>query len=237
MQSNIIFNVSSMLGLLLQFNADASALPHFFRASSRSLSEAVANFLTSQEEVTMTAMKEKFMLRNHVDSFAIEQRGSAKPVRTELTMRPSDFNEYHVEGGGEHDVNGEMMEDAGMTFCMKEFRALIAFADAFKLDVSARFFKAGRFVCSGLSIHYRTSLSLTNTCFFSPLILSVFWPGNCRVSLAMATMCDPNDKRPSTAISMSQRSQSSVVGGPSNLSAIRQGRPSYARRDSLVRDI
>jgi len=60
-------------------------------------------------------------------------------------MRPSDFDEYHIEDEGEgEDEENEGNEVNDMTFCLKEFRAVIAFADAFKLDIDAKFHNPGR---------------------------------------------------------------------------------------------
>jgi len=144
------------------FRLDASDQHHSccFAASARTLNEAVVNFLANQEEVTMTASADKFSLRNHVDPLD----DGLKPVRTELTMKPTDFEEYEVEEKGENDNNN------CMTFCLKELRALIAFAEAFKLTVEAKFDRAG-----------------------SPLLFGLAWPAHCEATLVMATMSDDND--------------------------------------------
>ena len=64
------------------------------------------------------------------------------PVHTVLRMNPkTDFSRYEID-------DDEEPSQAGLTFCLKEFRSLLAFADAFNLPISASFDSGGLYVLS-----------------------------------------------------------------------------------------
>jgi hypothetical protein len=55
-----------------------------------------------------------------------------KTVRTELCLEPAEFDHYSIG------------VDTSVTFCLREFRALLLFAEAFNLPVAANFEIGGR---------------------------------------------------------------------------------------------
>ena len=58
-------------------------------------------------------------------------------------MNPeTDFSRYEIGGGDDE----EPSKSAGLTFCLKEFRSVLAFADAFNLPISASFDSGGLYV-------------------------------------------------------------------------------------------
>ena len=61
------------------------------------------------------------------------------PVHTVLRMNPeTDFSRY--------EIGDEEPSKSGLTFCLKEFRSMLAFADAFNLPISASFDSGGLYV-------------------------------------------------------------------------------------------
>ncbi len=74
-------------------NYDPSAAKNSFTARAKVLSEAVLNFLSSQEEVTMIAEEDRFVIKNYVDVYDVknadgEVGGGKGAVHTVLTMQP-----------------------------------------------------------------------------------------------------------------------------------------------------
>lgn len=57
-----------------------------------------------------------------------------KTVRTELCLEPGEFDHYSIG------------VDTSVTFCLREFRALLLFAEAVNLPVAASFETGGRCV-------------------------------------------------------------------------------------------
>jgi hypothetical protein len=55
-----------------------------------------------------------------------------KTVRTELCLEPGEFDHYSIG------------VDTSVTFCLREFRAVLLFAEAFNLPVAANFEIGGR---------------------------------------------------------------------------------------------
>ena len=56
--------------------------------------QAVGNFLSGQEEVTMTARRGSFKMKNYVD--VGDKVKSQQEVQTELTMTPEEFELYDI---------------------------------------------------------------------------------------------------------------------------------------------
>lgn len=93
-----------------------------FTCQAKVLNEAALNFLKNQEEVTMTAFADKFVMKNYLSS---DPRENQTAVHTELTMLPYEFEAFQVNN------------DCSITYCLKELRSIIAFADAFTLPLTA----------------------------------------------------------------------------------------------------
>ena len=135
--------------LYLKANHDASRAKNGFTAQSKVLSEAALNFLSNQEEVTLLAERDSFVIKNYIDVYDVANAdreqptatGGIKgaPVHTVLRMNTeTDFSRY--------EIGDDEPSKAGLTFCLKEFRSMLAFADAFSLPVSASFDSGGMYV-------------------------------------------------------------------------------------------
>ena len=99
-----------------------------FAARAKILNEAVLNFLSNQEEVTMIVSQNQFSMKNFVEDNSC---GPKKMVHTQLTMQPGEFEDFNIS------------IDCNLTFCLKELRSLISFADALNLPVKATFNEGG----------------------------------------------------------------------------------------------
>ena len=100
-----------------------------FSARAKILTEAVLNFLSNQEEVTMIVSPSQFSMKNFVENN--DSNGSKKIVHTQLTMQPAEFEEFQIA------------KESNVTYCLKELRSLISLADALNLPVKASFNEGG----------------------------------------------------------------------------------------------
>lgn len=101
-----------------------------FRISShqRILSEALSNFQNSDDQVTLEASAQSLLLRNYIDTTA----DLSKLIRTQICLKHTEFDSYTIG------------VDTKITFTMKEFRALLAFAEALNLPIQLHFETTGR---------------------------------------------------------------------------------------------
>jgi hypothetical protein len=109
--------------------------PNTLLTSSKLLLDTVANFRQQQEEVTLISDPEALKMKNFVD----DDEESNRVLLTELTVDPEEFASYNVG------VNSEI------TFCLKELRAILTFAEAVSQTVSLHFETAGKPIVFGLS--------------------------------------------------------------------------------------
>ena len=93
---------------------------------SKVMQDANGNFLANQEEVTMFVESGSFKIKNYNDN--VDEK---KQIHTELSMQPGEFESY------------EITEDASITFCLKEFRSLLLFAEYLNLPITAHFSQGG----------------------------------------------------------------------------------------------
>ena len=106
-------------------------LSNRFTARPRVLMDACLNFLTAQEEVTMSVSSNRFLMKNYVDGGGSGGDDGGTGVRTEMTMTAGQFEDY------------AMPTDTTVTYCLKELRAIINFADTVAEPISACFSTAG----------------------------------------------------------------------------------------------
>lgn len=101
-----------------------------FRITSpqRILSDALNNFQSSDDQVTLEATSVSLILRNYIDS----NIDLTKIIRTQVSLKPAEFDSYVI--GAETII----------TFTLKEFRALLAFAEALNLPLQLHFETTGR---------------------------------------------------------------------------------------------
>uniref|UniRef100_A0A0B6ZL02 Cell cycle checkpoint control protein RAD9A n=1 Tax=Arion vulgaris TaxID=1028688 RepID=A0A0B6ZL02_9EUPU len=102
--------------------------PNKLTAVAKLLCDAVLNFQNNQEEITLIIRPNYVALKNYVD----DEPDPHKVVHTELTLSPEEFEQYQAG------------VDADITFCLKELRAILAFADIAGLPVTLHFESAGR---------------------------------------------------------------------------------------------
>ena len=76
----------------------------------------------------MIVNQNQFSMKNFVE----EDNGPRKIVHTQLTMQPSEFEDFKIA------------QDCNVTFSLKELRSLISFADALNLPVKATFNEGGQ---------------------------------------------------------------------------------------------
>ncbi|XP_046638173.1 cell cycle checkpoint control protein RAD9A-like isoform X2 [Daphnia pulicaria] len=102
--------------------------PSKFSCSSRFYNETLQSFHSSTQEVTWSLAMDQVHLSNHID----DEIDPSKCVRTEVTLVKDEFIEFNVALCTQ------------VTFCLKELRAILAFAEALKLDLDCRMEGAGQ---------------------------------------------------------------------------------------------
>ena len=93
------------------------------------MQEANGNFLLNQEEVTMTVRNDSFKLKNYID--VVDEKRKKHEVQTELSMQPGEFEMYDIS------------QEVSVTFCLKEFRSLLTFAEYSQLPILCSFSVGG----------------------------------------------------------------------------------------------
>uniref|UniRef100_A0A0A9WPV6 Cell cycle checkpoint control protein RAD9A n=1 Tax=Lygus hesperus TaxID=30085 RepID=A0A0A9WPV6_LYGHE len=101
--------------------------PNGLTVSSKFLMSIVKNFRYSEDEVTLTVEKEKTFIKNH-----LELKRDEHFMRTELCFHPTEFENYSVSN------------PTSVTFCFKELRAVLAFAEPSGLPIICKFSTPGR---------------------------------------------------------------------------------------------
>ncbi|CAK1590427.1 unnamed protein product [Parnassius mnemosyne] len=103
-------------------------VPNRITSSQRILSEAIGNFQNSDDQVTLEALAQSVLLRNYIDANV----DLSKIIRTQINIRSVEFDSYII--GFETII----------TFTMKEFKALLAFAEALSLPIQLQFESTGK---------------------------------------------------------------------------------------------
>ncbi|KAM4032682.1 cell cycle checkpoint control protein RAD9A [Anomaloglossus baeobatrachus] len=112
----------------LQAVYNQDSCPNVLRANARLLSDAVVHFPLTLAEVTLRASPcGKVTLRNYVE----EDIDPSKAMLTELSLSREEFLAYQLQDQRE------------ITFCLREFRGLLAFAESSGLPISIHFDSAG----------------------------------------------------------------------------------------------
>ncbi|XP_061642692.1 cell cycle checkpoint control protein RAD9A isoform X2 [Phyllopteryx taeniolatus] len=111
----------------LQAVFDKDSCGNVFRVNPRLLVDTVAHFPVSLEEVTLSVSDERMWLRNHVD----EELAQSKAMLTELCLASDEFDNFAVQA------------HISITFCLKELRGLLFFADSTGLPISMYFNEPG----------------------------------------------------------------------------------------------
>ncbi|XP_047440943.1 cell cycle checkpoint control protein RAD9A [Mugil cephalus] len=111
----------------LQAVFDKDNCPNAFRAQPRVLVDTVVHFPSSVEEVTLTVNEERMWVRNHVE----EEAEQSKAMLTEMCLASDEFDHFAAR------VHNSI------TFCLKELRGLLVFAESTGLPVSIHFDEPG----------------------------------------------------------------------------------------------
>ncbi|XP_049572709.1 cell cycle checkpoint control protein RAD9B isoform X1 [Syngnathus scovelli] len=110
---------------------DSHLCPNVLKGPARLLANMVMHFQRSQEEVTLSMTPLQVILRNYHDG----RNDHMKMMFTEMSLHPDEFDNFLCGG------------DSAITFCLKELRGLLSFAEMHCLPVSVQFGAAGMPVC------------------------------------------------------------------------------------------
>ncbi|XP_026213097.1 cell cycle checkpoint control protein RAD9A [Anabas testudineus] len=111
----------------LQAVFDKDSCANIFIAQPRLLVDTVMHFPPSLEEVTVSVSDERMWVRNHID----EEGEQSKAMLTELCLASDEFDHFAVQSHN------------SVTFCLKELRGLLVFAESTGLPISMYFDEPG----------------------------------------------------------------------------------------------
>ncbi|KAM8910132.1 cell cycle checkpoint control protein RAD9A isoform 3-T3 [Spinachia spinachia] len=111
----------------LQAVFDKDSYANVFRCNARLLVDTVVHFPPSLEEVTVSVSDERMWFRNHVE----EDADQSKAMLTELCLASEEFDHFAVKAHNR------------VTFCLKELRGLLVFAESTGLPISMYFDEPG----------------------------------------------------------------------------------------------
>uniref|UniRef100_A0A3B4A0Y3 Cell cycle checkpoint control protein n=1 Tax=Periophthalmus magnuspinnatus TaxID=409849 RepID=A0A3B4A0Y3_9GOBI len=120
---NLSFQDSESLQAV--FDKDSSA--NIFRAQPRLLVDTVVHFPPSLEEITLSVSDDRMWFKNHVE----EDAEPSKAMLTELCLSSDEFDHFSVQ------------TQNSITFCLKELRGLLLFAESTGLPISIHFDEPG----------------------------------------------------------------------------------------------
>uniref|UniRef100_A0A8C7HA69 Cell cycle checkpoint control protein RAD9A n=1 Tax=Oncorhynchus kisutch TaxID=8019 RepID=A0A8C7HA69_ONCKI len=122
----------------LQAVFDKESCANMLRAQPRLLVDTVLHFPPSLDEVSVSVSGERVCFRNHVD----DEAEQSKAMLTELCLSSDEFDHFAVGA------------QTSITFCLKELRGLLVFAESTGLPVSMYFDEPGISIyCFPCSIH------------------------------------------------------------------------------------
>ncbi|XP_037051411.1 cell cycle checkpoint control protein RAD9A [Bradysia coprophila] len=101
--------------------------PNRMTAPNKMFTEIISNFRMYDNEITIEAATDLVVLKNNIDMHTDKHL-----MRTKLTLKSQEFTDYHIS------------DPTTITFCLKELRAILNFADALSLDMTINFESAGK---------------------------------------------------------------------------------------------
>ncbi|KAM9118637.1 cell cycle checkpoint control protein RAD9B [Pangshura tecta] len=102
--------------------------PNVLKIQSRLLTDIMIHFPTCQEEVTVAVTPIKVCFKSYTE----EEIDFSKAVHTKIDLNPDEFDYFQIG------------VDSEVTFCLKELRGLLAFAEATSATVSIHFDVSGK---------------------------------------------------------------------------------------------
>ncbi|MCJ8735081.1 hypothetical protein PDJAM_G00242750 [Pangasius djambal] len=154
----------------LQAVFPAHLCPNVLKAHPKLLSDIVMHFPVSQEEITLSMSPIRVILKNYFEE------DNDRIMCTEMFLHPDEFDFFHLR------------MDSDITFCLKELRGLLTFAESHGLQVSVQFGSSGTPV----------SFSLEDMLLEAVVVL--------------ATLVDPATENPSQVSVAQEAPTHSVVG-------------------------
>ncbi|KAM9330896.1 cell cycle checkpoint control protein RAD9B [Gastrophryne carolinensis] len=179
------------------------------KIQSRILCDMIIHFPTCQEEVTLTATPQKITLKSYSDE------GFIKVMHTEVHLNPNEFHYFQIQ------------TDTEVTFCLREVRGFMSFAETSSTVISVHFSQPGqddKFKVLPIIVGQITNLSDTNICkamrkrqmCTQPIVFSIddiTFDG----VLVLATLADVDDNM------STQKSKGTAIKSPSSLKKCRRG--------------
>ncbi|XP_058888664.1 cell cycle checkpoint control protein RAD9A-like [Acipenser ruthenus] len=173
--------------------------PNALKAQARLLGDVVMHFPVWQEEITLAVTPVKVSFRNYFE----EETDLTKMMHTEICLNPDEFDYFQVG------------VDSEITFCLKELRGLLSFAESTGLAVSIHFGTSGKermnpFGCVEMCVesYNRTGTSVRQTIGFSidDMVLEA--------NFVLATLIDTESQAASLRSTPTQRSLAVMTQPP-----------------------
>ncbi|XP_044296886.1 cell cycle checkpoint control protein RAD9B [Varanus komodoensis] len=101
--------------------------PNVLKVQSRQLSDILIHFPTYQDEISLTVTPVKVNFKTYIE----DEMDLAQAMITEIHLSPEEFEYFQVG------------IDSELTFCLKELRGLLAFAEAISAPVAIHFDVSG----------------------------------------------------------------------------------------------
>ncbi|XP_077091901.1 cell cycle checkpoint control protein RAD9A [Siphateles boraxobius] len=111
----------------LQAVFDKESCGNVLQAQPRLMVDTVLHFPPSQEEVNLSVSSDRVWLRNHVE----EDADPSRAMMTELCLSSEEFDHFTIS------------TQTNITFCLKELRGLLVFAESSGLPISMYFDEPG----------------------------------------------------------------------------------------------
>ncbi|KAH8266142.1 hypothetical protein KR038_006947, partial [Drosophila bunnanda] len=109
-------------------NIDTDQMPNVIRGDYKLFMDISNNFNATEEELTLEANSGNLVAKNYIEGARVND----KFMRTQLKLKPNEFDQYKVT------------KETVITFCIKEFRAFLLFAECLNASLNLEFDDAGR---------------------------------------------------------------------------------------------
>ncbi|XP_030373415.1 cell cycle checkpoint control protein RAD9A [Scaptodrosophila lebanonensis] len=121
----------SVIAILDEQNITAGVLPdhsaNVIRGEYKLFMEISNSFNAAEEELTLEAKSDSLAAKNYIEGARVSDRF----MRSQLKLKPNEFTSYNVT------------QDTVITFCLKEFRAFLLFAESLSADMTLEFDEPG----------------------------------------------------------------------------------------------